>query len=299
MIKLKNIIKKYGEKSIIDDVSLDIPKGQVIAFIGANGAGKSTLISIISRTLSKNGGEVYIDDKEISKWNNNELSKKMSILKQSNNLNIRLTVKELVSFGRFPYSKGNLTKEDKKHIDEAIKYMGIEDLQDRYLDELSGGKELVSFGRFPYSKGNLTKEDKKHIDEAIKYMGIEDLQDRYLDELSGGQRQMAFISMIIAQDTEYVFLDEPLNNLDMHHCVKIMKNVKKLAVEKNKTIIIVIHDINFVSLYADHIIAMKNGKIIKNSKKEEIIKEPILKEIYGMDIKVKNIDGENICLYYS
>ncbi len=252
MIKLKNIIKKYGEKSIIDDVSLDIPKGQVIAFIGANGAGKSTLISIISRTLSKNGGEVYIDDKELSKWNNNELSKKMSILKQSNNLNIRLTV-----------------------------------------------KELVSFGRFPYSKGNLTKEDKKHIDEAIKYMGIEDLQDRYLDELSGGQKQMAFISMIIAQDTEYVFLDEPLNNLDMHHCVKIMKNVKKLAVERNKTIIIVIHDINFVSLYADHIIAMKNGKIIKNSKKEEIIKEPILKEIYGMDIKVKNIDGENICLYYS
>lgn len=252
MIKLNNITKKYGETSIIDNVSLDIPKGQVIAFIGANGAGKSTLISIISRTLSKNSGEVYIDDKELSKWDNNELSKKMSILKQSNNLNIRLTV-----------------------------------------------KELVSFGRFPYSKGKLTKEDKQHIDDAIKYMGIEDLQDRYLDELSGGQRQMAFISMIIAQDTEYVFLDEPLNNLDMHHCVKIMKNIKRLVKEKNKTIIIVIHDINFVSLYADHIIAMKDGKIVKNSKKEEIIKEPVLKEIYGMDIKVKNIDGENICLYYS
>ncbi len=252
MIKLKNIIKKYGEKPIIDDVSLDIPKGQVIAFIGANGAGKSTLISIISRTLSKNSGEVYIDDKELSKWDNNELSKKISILKQSNHLNIRLTV-----------------------------------------------KELVNFGRFPYSKGKLTKEDKDIVDKAIKYMGIDHLQDRYLDELSGGQKQMAFISMIIAQDTEYIFLDEPLNNLDMHHCVKIMKNVKRLAKEMNKTVIIVIHDINFVSLYADHIIAMKDGKIVKNSKKEEIIKEPILKEIYGMDIQVKNIDGQNICLYYS
>lgn len=252
MIKLKNIIKKYGEKPIIDDVSLDIPKGQVIAFIGANGAGKSTLISIISRTLSKNSGEVYIDYKELSKWDNNELSKKISILKQSNHLNIRLTV-----------------------------------------------KELVNFGRFPYSKGKLTKEDKDIVDKAIKYMGIDHLQDRYLDELSGGQKQMAFISMIIAQDTEYIFLDEPLNNLDMHHCVKIMKNVKRLAKEMNKTVIIVIHDINFVSLYADHIIAMKDGKIVKNSKKEEIIKEPILKEIYGMDIQVKNIDGQNICLYYS
>ncbi len=252
MIKLKNIIKKYGDKPIIDNVSLDIPKGQVIAFIGANGAGKSTLISIISRTLSKNSGEVFIDEKELSKWDTGELSKKMSILKQSNNLNIRLTV-----------------------------------------------KELVSFGRFPYSKGRLTKEDNEHIDNAIKYMGIEHLKDRYLDELSGGQKQMAFISMIIAQDTEYIFLDEPLNNLDMHHCVKIMKNVKKLAREMGKTVIIVIHDINFVSLYADHIIAMKDGKIIKNSKKEEIIQEPILKEIYGMDIQVKNIDGKNICLYYS
>ena len=252
MIKLKNIIKKYGDKPIIDNVSLDIPKGQVIAFIGANGAGKSTLISIISRTLSKNSGEVFIDEKELSKWDTGELSKKISILKQSNNLNIRLTV-----------------------------------------------KELVSFGRFPYSKGRLTKEDNEHIDNAIKYMGIEHLKDRYLDELSGGQKQMAFISMIIAQDTEYIFLDEPLNNLDMHHCVKIMKNVKKLAREMGKTVIIVIHDINFVSLYADHIIAMKDGKIIKNSKKEEIIQEPILKEIYGMDIQVKNIDGKNICLYYS
>ena len=252
MIKLKNIIKKYGDKPIIDNVSLDIPKGQVIAFIGANGAGKSTLISIISRTLSKNSGEVFIDEKELSKWDTGELSKKMSILKQSNNLNIRLTV-----------------------------------------------KELVSFGRFPYSKGRLTKEDNEHIDNAIKYMGIEHLKDRYLDELSGGQKQMAFISMIIAQDTEYIFLDEPLNNLDMHHCVKIMKNVKKLAREMGKTVIIVIHDINFVSLYADHIIAMKYVKKIKNSKKEEIIQEPILKEIYGMDIQVKNIDGKNICLYYS
>ena len=186
MIKLKNIIKKYGEKHIIDNVSLDIPKGEVIAFIGSNGAGKSTLLSIISRTLAKNSGEVYIDDKELSKWDNNELSRKMSILKQSNSLNIRLTV-----------------------------------------------KELVSFGRFPYSKGKLTKEDKKHIDDAIKYMGIEHLQDRYLDELSGGQRQMAFISMIIAQDTEYIFLDEPLNNLDMNNSVKMMKMLRKLCDDLN------------------------------------------------------------------
>ena len=252
MISIKNIVKKYGDKPIIDNVSLDIPEGKVIAFIGSNGAGKSTLLSIISRTLSKNEGEVFIDEKELSKWDSTELAKKISILKQSNNLNIRLTV-----------------------------------------------YELVSFGRFPYSKGRLTKEDKVYIENAIKYMEIEHLKDRFLDELSGGQKQMAFIAMIIAQDTQYIFLDEPLNNLDMHHSVQIMKNIRKLADEMGKTVIVVIHDINFVSLYADHIIAMKDGKVIKNSSRDDVIKEPILKEIYGMDIQVKEVDGKNICLYYS
>ncbi len=251
MIKLKNITKKYGDKLILDNISLDIPKGKVVAFIGSNGAGKSTLLSIISRTLSKNFGEVFIDDKEISKWDNFELSKKISTLKQSNNLNIRITV-----------------------------------------------YDLVSFGRFPYSKGRLTKQDIEHVENAISYMGLSALKDRFLDELSGGQRQMAFIAMIIAQDTEYIFLDEPLNNLDMHHSVAIMKNVRRLVDEFNKTIIIVIHDINFVSLYADHIIALKEGKVLKNSAKTDIIKEDVLKQIYDMEIKVKNIDGQNICLYY-
>lgn len=252
MINIKNITKKYGEKVIIDDISLTIPEGEVIAFIGSNGAGKSTLLSIISRIISKNSGEVLIDEKEISKWNSNDLAKTISILKQSNDLNVRLTV-----------------------------------------------YDLISFGRFPYSKGNLKKEDRAYIENAMRYMEIEHLKDMYLDELSGGQRQMAFIAMIVAQDTKYIFLDEPLNNLDMHHSVQIMKNIRKLADEMGKTVIVVIHDINFVSLYADYIVAMKDGKIIKNSVKDDIINETVLKEIYGIDIQVRNVDGQNICLYYS
>lgn len=252
MIKIKNLSKKYGQKYIIDNVSLDIPEGKVISFIGSNGAGKSTLLSILTRTLSKNEGQIFIDDKEISSWNSNDLAKKISILKQSNNLNIKLTV-----------------------------------------------YELVSFGRFPYSKGKLSEIDKKIIDEAIEYMGISHLKDSFLDQLSGGQKQMAFISMIIAQDTPYIFLDEPLNNLDIHHSVKIMKSIQNLVREKGKTVIVVIHDINFASLYSDHIIAMKNGKIIKNSSKNDVLTEPILKEVYGVDIKVKNIEGQDICLYYN
>ncbi|GAA0227312.1 iron ABC transporter ATP-binding protein [Metaclostridioides mangenotii] len=252
MIKLKNISKHYGKKEVINNVNLELPQNKLIAFIGSNGAGKSTLISIISRTLAKDAGEVFIDDKELKDWNNSELSKRLSILRQSNHLNIRLTV-----------------------------------------------RDLVSFGRYPHSQGKLTEEDEKFIDDSLNYLGLTDLQDRFLDELSGGQRQMAYIAMVIAQDTDYIFLDEPLNNLDMLHSVQIMKVLKRLVNELNKTVMIVIHDINFVSCYADYVIAMKNGQIVQDGDTKDIMNSPVLKEIYGMDIDIQNIDGKNICLYYS
>lgn len=157
---------------------------------------------------------------------------------------------------------------------------------------------MVSFGRFPYSQGNLNKEDIKYIDEAIAYMKLEDIQNKYLDELSGGQKQRAFIAMVIAQNTEYIILDEPLNNLDMKHSVEIMKILKNLAEDLNKTIIIVIHDINFASCYSDYIVALKDGKIERVGLTEDIISEEVLKKVYDMDFNIQNIDESKICIYF-
>lgn len=252
MIAGKNIEKVYGSRKVVDDVTIELPKEQLIAFIGSNGAGKSTLISIISRTLAKDKGEVTIDEVELGQWKTQILAQKLSILKQTNHLNIRLTV-----------------------------------------------RELIEFGRFPYSKGHLTPKDKEKVAEAIEYMGLQEIEHSYLDELSGGQRQMAFIAMVIAQDTEYIILDEPLNNLDMRHSVQIMKILQRLVKDMKKTVMVVIHDINFVSCYAEHIVAMKKGKVICQGNNEDVMKENVLKEIYGMDISVKNIDGKKICIYYT
>ena len=129
-------------------------------------------------------------------------------------------------------------------------------------------------------------------------MELKHLEDRYLDELSGGQRQLAFIAMVIAQDTEYIFLDEPLNNLDMRHSVQIMKVLRRLVTEMNKTIMVVIHDINFVSHYADYVVAMKDGQVICQGDTEDVMNTEVLQEIYGMDILVQTINGKRICLYY-
>lgn len=121
-------------------------------------------------------------------------------------------------------------------------------------------RELVCFGRFPHSQGRLKDEDHNIVDTALEHLGITDIQNKYLDELSGGQRQMAFIAMVVAQDTDYVFLDEPLNNLDIKHSVEIMQTLRRLAHEFNKAVVIVIHDINFASCYSDNIVAMKKAK---------------------------------------
>ncbi len=94
-------------------------------------------------------------------------------------------------------------------------------------------------------------------------MKLTDIQHKYLDELSGGQRQRAYIAMVIAQDTEYILLDEPLNNLDMNHSVQMMKVLRGLCDELDKTIVLVMHDINFASCYSDNIVALKNGKVEK------------------------------------
>lgn len=251
MVDIKNVFKMYNQKKVIEDVSVKIEKGTITSFIGPNGAGKSTLISMVSRLIAKDDGEITIDGQDILKTKNNELAKKISILKQSNAINLKLTV-----------------------------------------------RELVSFGRFPYSQGKLKKDDYQKIDEAIDYMELRDMQDKYLDELSGGQRQRAHIAMVIAQDTEYILLDEPLNNLDMRHSVQIMKTLRKLVNELGKTIIIVIHDINFASCYSDNIVALKDGKIVKQGRTCDVIDKCVLKDIYDMDIDIKEIDDKRICVYF-
>ena len=235
----------------MNNVSFQIKRGKITSFIGPNGAGKSTVLGMMSRLLKKDSGEVFIDGKEISKWDTKELSKVMGILKQSNHLNVRLTI-----------------------------------------------RDLVAFGRFPHSQGNLTSEDQVKIDEALAYMQLEDIQHKFLDELSGGQRQRAFIGMVLAQDTDYIFLDEPLNNLDMKHSVQIMKMLRRITDELGKTVVIVIHDINFASCYSDEIIALQDGEIAVTGTVNEIMQASTLSKLYDMEFNVQEINDKKICVYY-
>ncbi|GGH75791.1 iron complex transport system ATP-binding protein [Pullulanibacillus pueri] len=252
MVEVKHVTKQYGQKKVVEDISLTIQKGKITSFIGPNGAGKSTLLAMVSRLVRKDSGDIIIDGKEISESKSNELAKKMAILKQSNAINIRITI-----------------------------------------------KDLVSFGRFPYSQGRLTETDEAKVKEALHYMRLENIQEKYIDQLSGGQLQRAYIAMVLAQDTEYVLLDEPLNNLDMNHSVEIMKALRRMVDDLKKTVVIVLHDINFASCYSDYIVALKEGKIVKEGQTEDIITSTVLKEVYDMDIQIETINYRKICIYYT
>lgn len=251
MIEISNVSKIYGNTTVVDNVSATIRKGGITSLIGPNGAGKSTLLGMMSRLLKMNAGSIMVDGLDVTTTPSDLLARKLSILRQQNHFEARLTV-----------------------------------------------EDLVTFGRFPYCKGRPTIQDKKHIDEAIEYLELGDLRHRFLHELSGGQQQRAFVSMVLAQDTEYLLLDEPLNNLDMRHSIAMMQQLRRIVNELNKTVVIVLHDINFASWYSDEIIAMRDGKVVYHAGPEVVITPAALMALYDVDVTVETIQGKSVGVYY-
>ncbi len=250
-MKIRQLTKRYQGKTVVDGVSFSIPKGKVTSLIGPNGAGKSTVMSMISRLIAQDEGLVDLDGTDVGRWKSRELARRLAILTQSNHIQMKLTVRELVAFGRFPHSGSRLTE-----IDEAF------------------------------------------VDRAIAYMELEEFQDRFLDELSGGQRQRALIAMVIAQDTEYILLDEPTNNLDIYHATNLMKTVRRLCDELGKTVILVLHEINYAAFYSDYICAFKDGRIARFGPVEEVITSENLSAIYGVEFQIQTVKGKPLSIYY-
>ncbi|WP_159619711.1 ABC transporter ATP-binding protein [Ruania rhizosphaerae] len=249
MIVLDGATKRYGSTTVLDQVSLSFGEEGVTALIGPNGAGKSTLFSVIGRLLQPEEGRVLVDDLDVATAPSRTLATRLAVLRQDNHIAARLTVADLVEFGRFPHSRGRMTTEDREHVEQALDYL---DLQ-------------------PY-------------------------RARYLDQLSGGQRQRAFVAMVLAQDTRYVLLDEPLNNLDLRHAVEIMRLLRRMADELGKRIVVVLHDINVAARYCDRIVAMRDGRVVCDGPAAEVMDPEVLESVYDLPVDVREIDGRLVAL---
>jgi len=254
MIEVKNISQSYtrhGRKKTLSDVSLQVKEKTITALVGANGAGKSTLLGVMANILKPLSGTVTLDGQDIRQIKTGELAKKIAFLKQTQQLSVRITV-----------------------------------------------QDLVEYGRYPHCGGRLGDDDHKIVSDALSYMDLMEIRGRFLSDLSGGQRQRAFIAMILAQDTPYIFLDEPLNNLDIKYSVEMMKIIEKLVSELGKTVVVVLHDINFASAYAGHIVAMKGGEIHCEGSPDTVITKQVLDPVFDHDFHIANHDGHAVCLYY-
>lgn len=252
MISLTSVVKRYSTEVAIGPIDLQIPTGGITALVGPNGAGKSTMLTMIGRLLGMDEGAIEVAGYDIASTRSRDLAKILSILRQENHFITRLTVRQLVGFGRFPYSQGRLTKVDEQIIS-------------RYID----------------------------------FLDLAQLEGRYLDQLSGGQRQRAYVAMVLCQETDYVMLDEPLNNLDIAHSVTMMRHLRRAAAEFDRTIIVVLHDINFAAAYADYICAMKDGAIAEFGTPDAIMQDGVLSTIFDTDISVMTgPNGRPVAVYF-
>lgn len=249
MILIDDVVKTHGALVAVDDVTLSLGTG-VTAIIGPNGAGKSTLLAAVGRLIGTDAGVITIDGRNVATTRSREIARRLAILRQDNHLAIRLSVEELVGYGRFPH----------------------------------GGS-----GRTP--------EDLAHVDGAIALLDLDDMRDRFLDELSGGQRQRAFVAMAIAQDTDHLLLDEPLNNLDPRHAVALMSLLRRIAAERGMTIVVVLHDINVAAQYADDVVAMRDGRVVHHGPVAEVITAQNLTDLYETPATVHEIAGRRVVLW--
>lgn len=239
MINISNLSYRLNNTPILSDISLTIPKQGITALIGPNGAGKSTLLSLISRLEALQSGTVQIDDLNVGTCASDALARKLAILPQRMHVSTRLSV-----------------------------------------------RELVTFGRYPHSKGRLRDADHDKVSQALALFELQDMADRQIDNLSGGQQQRAYLAMTYAQDTDYLLLDEPLNNLDISATRNLMGILQDLSSNHERTIIIVVHDINIASRYADHLVALRDGKLAVEGRPAKVINSDFMRSIYQTNTEI-------------
>jgi len=231
----------YQQRQVIDSLDLTLPTAKVSVLIGSNGCGKSTLLKAMARLLTPQSGSVILEGTDIHTSNTAQIARKLAILPQSPVAPEGITVRQLVSLGRFPYQN--------------------------WLRQWS-------------------EEDEQQVNEALRLTGTVALQHRQVDALSGGQRQRVWIAMTLAQATPTLLLDEPTTYLDLAHQVEILELLRGLNQQQGKTIIMVLHDLNLACRYADHLVAVHEGRVYAQGAPQEIMTETLVREVFNLRCRI-------------
>ncbi|WP_413220297.1 ABC transporter ATP-binding protein [Tritonibacter mobilis] len=249
MIEVQNLSHDIHGAPILRDISVTVPKGGVVALVGPNGAGKSTLLSLMARLIPRQQGRITVDELVVGESDDKDLARRLAILPQTVHAASRLTV-----------------------------------------------RDLVGFGRYPYHRGRPAPDDRAMVEDGMRLFDLLPLAERSLDTLSGGQRQRAFVAMTYVQDTDYLLLDEPLNNLDLAASRALMARLRDLADNKDRTVIIVLHDINFATAYADRVLVMKEGRLCADGAPQDVITETLIQSVFETDAPLRTVEGRPVVM---
>ena len=269
LIELKDLQITFGSGKkkfvAVDHVNFDIYKGETFSLVGESGSGKTTLLNCISpigraicRINPTSGGDIFFKGQKI----NGKISKELD----------HEVIRKVQMIFQDPMASLNERAK--------VEYIVAEGLLNHHL----------------YKDQNDLHEK---VMNALHEVGLlPEFASRFPHEFSGGQRQRAFIAMVLAQDTEYVLLDEPTNNLDIYHATQMMKLVRRLCDELGKTVILVLHEINLAAFYSDVICAFKDGRIAAQGTVDEVMTPENLKRIYGVDFEIHRIDGKPLAIFH-
>ena len=244
MLEVKSLCAGYSDTHVLEHVDFRIPSGKVTVILGPNGCGKSTLLKALCGIIPADSGQVVLDGENILTLPQRQLAQRVAYLAQSRQIP-DITVERLVLHGRFPY---------------------------------------LGYPR------RYRKEDYAIADAAMKTMGVAELADELVQNLSGGQRQKVYIAMALAQDTPVILLDEPTTYLDISHQLQLMQQARMLAAQ-GKTVVMIIHDLPHAFQTADHMILMRDGKIVADGTPEQIYASGMISSVFGVRLCRTGTEG--------
>ncbi|AOX44719.1 ABC transporter ATP-binding protein [Microbacterium sp. BH-3-3-3] len=240
-LSAEKLTLSYGDRTIIDELDLELPAGRITAIVGANGCGKSTLLRALARLLPPKTGRVILDGKALHERPSKEIARILGLLPQSPIAPEGIAVADLVGRGRHPHQR---------------------------------------------ALARWSARDYEVVAEALAATGISDLADRSIDELSGGQRQRVWIAMALAQETDILLLDEPTTFLDVAHQVEVLDLLTDLNRDRGTTTVMVLHDMNMAARYADHLVALRDGRIVAAGDPSAVMTSELIADVFGLDALV-------------
>ena len=245
-IKAKSIFWEVDNKRIIEDISLEISRGEVVSIIGPNGAGKSSFLNVLSGDIKPTSGSVSFDETNLKDISIQERSFMRSVMSQSQQIVYDFSVKEIIEMGWLDRGIASYSGNFKEAVMKVASECSVHDLLEQKFNTLSGGEQRrVHFAR---TLIQLWRPSNSH-------------------------------------DPRYMFLDEPTANLDILHEQNLMKLVRSKAME-GIGILLILHDLNLAAKYSDKLVIFKNGSLIKSGSPEEVLQSKVLTEVYGLDMEV-------------